>query len=344
MTTLQVNVRKNYCEVIELVLPLYATVAGIKRAVFQKNKIECDNQYLTYLGRLLQDDEKVTTLKPKRGALQLRLVLKDQPRVKVASIPKPTTFNVEDEKGGAQHDWAIPQLHNLFNLGQNNVAQVIHFRGPPIRPQGEAPAPAPAEDAQPAQAAPAQPAARVPAAQPARANRFWDIFRFFNVFLLFRLFLFVHIFARGEPEFQSILFIACGCYYLWRVGLAQWVWRKICPNRRRNRRRDGRNNNARNARNNNARRNEPIVLDRPLTRRELIERFLVGLFASLFPMWRPPVVRIRVPQNQEGDAPAVAGDAVPNNEPPADNNVPDADDQPENNPLENNNHEHEHQD
>jgi len=343
---MQVNVRKTYCEVIELFIPLNTTIGGVKLAVFQKNKIECDNQYLTHLGRLLKDDEKVTTLKPERGTLQLRLVLKDQPRIKIAAIPKPTKLNVEDEKGGVQHDWAIPQLHNLLNLGHNNVAQVIHLRGHPVRPQGEAAPPEPAEDAQPVQqAAPAQPAARVAANQAApRANRFWNIFRFFNVFLLFRLFLFVHIFARGEPEFQTILFIACGCYYLWRVGLAQWVWRKICPNRRRNRRRNGRNNNAGNARNNNARRNEPVVLDRPLTRRELIERFLVGLFASLFPMWRPPVVRIREPQIQQGGA-ANDGDAAANNPAPADNDAPDANnDQPNNNPLENNNHAHEHQD
>jgi len=284
MATLKVNVMKSYCEMFELTLPLSTTVGGIKSAVSQNHKIKRDNQYLTYLGRLLKDDEKAASLRANNETLRLRLVLKDQPRSKVAEFPRPPKFHIEDEKETTHQAAQVFKLHVPLNLENNNIAQVIHLRGH-VRPQGQAAAP-PVEEAQPAQPDPAQAAPPQPAPQPARQGirGFW-LFRFINFFLLIRLVLFFHIFARGEPQIQTILFFACAGYYLWRVGFVDWIRRKFFPNRRRN--------------NNNARGDRHVVIDRPLTRRDLIERFIIGLFASLFPMWRPPVVRVRQHQNQE---------------------------------------------
>jgi len=338
MNTLQVNVQKNYSQVLQLTLPLSATVGGVKYEVSKKQKIEYDNQYLTYLGRLLKDNEKVTSLKPGSRRLQLRLVLKNQQCPKIVNIPKPERFHRLNEMVQTQNAWVFPQLQNLLTQEQNNVPQqqAIDARRNPEPHQREAAVrPEAGEIAQPV--VDPQPAAREAVGH--GANRFWNIFCGLNVFLIFRLVLFAYIIGRDEPDFQVILTIACVCYYLWCIGFVTWLRRKLRRFFRLNIPPGNGNNNAGGAGINNARRDEPVMLDRHLTRRELVERFFVGLFASLFPMWRPPIVRIREPQNQHV-APNQGVDA-PNNRRRAHEEVADAN----NNRLENDgNVEHEHQD
>lgn len=169
------------------------------------------------------------------------------------------------------------------------VAQSQPQAAPQLARVQSAPAPVaqPAAPVQPAQAQPApQPAAipqNPPAPEAAPRRRFAEMIR---PGIAFRLFMFYYLFCSPTlPEWQRTAFVgALVMFYMYSVNLMGYLfpnWR----NRNANQQDQdldiiapGPNDDE------NAPQNDAVE---PLTRRELVERFVVGLVASLLPTWNP---------------------------------------------------------
>jgi len=132
-------------------------------------------------------------------------------------------------------------------------------------------------------AAPQQPPVLENAA-PAQPRRGFG--NLFQPAVAFRLFMFYYLFCSPTlPEWQRQMFVgALVLFYFYSVDLIGY----LCPGRRRR-------NAAANADldviplgpNDDEANNEPRAPPRPLSKRVLVERFVVGLFASLLPSWNP---------------------------------------------------------
>jgi len=145
---------------------------------------------------------------------------------------------------------------------------------------------------QPAVQAPAQPQVQAPApilpnvgaAQPARG-----IANLMQPAVAFRLFMFYYLFCSPSlPEWQRTAFIgALVLFYLYTVDFVGYLfptWRQRRNNAAPNADLDiipaGPNDDENDQPN-------PARQRRPLSKRELVERFVVGLIASLLPSWNP---------------------------------------------------------
>lgn len=148
----------------------------------------------------------------------------------------------------------------------------------PIDPELVAPIP---EEPAVQEPAPAQMAAD-PAAPAQPARRFAELLR---PALAFRLFMFYYLFCSPTlPEWQRTAFVgALIMFYMYTVDLMGYIvpgWRGQRPNQ--NQDLDVIPDGPDDVDNN---RNDPP--QGPLSRRELVERFVVGLIASLLPGWNP---------------------------------------------------------
>lgn len=170
------------------------------------------------------------------------------------------------------------------------------FHSPPVvQPQVQrdvrtqsAPLPA-AQPAAPAQPAPVQvqpqPAVQPPAQPEVPRRRLAELVR---PGMAFRLFMFYYLFCSPAlPEWQRTAFIGALCmFYMYNVDLMGYLFPTWRENRRNPQNQDldvippGPDDVDNN-------RQDPIDRDGPLTKRELVERFVVGLIASLVPGWNP---------------------------------------------------------
>lgn len=149
-------------------------------------------------------------------------------------------------------------------------------------------APAGGVDGQPAVAgAPAMPQPVVEEPQVPQRN----FVNLFQPLVAFRLFMFYYLFCSPSiGEWKRLGFIfALFLYYLYQVDFVGY----LCPGRAQQRQEEPQGdviergpNDADGPENANAENRAPA---RALTKRELVERFVIGLFASLLPSWNPTI-------------------------------------------------------
>lgn len=162
---------------------------------------------------------------------------------------------------------------------------------PPAVPQQPAVpqvAPQPAQPAEPVAPPQQPPPVLEPVAPPPVPRR--NIGNLFQPAVAFRLFMFYYLFCSPTlPEWQRTAFVgALVMFYLYSVDLMGY----LCPGWRARRNAAAAANGddfdviplgPNDAEGNNDQRGPP----RPLSKRALVERFVVGLFASLLPSWNP---------------------------------------------------------
>jgi len=186
--------------------------------------------------------------------------------------------------GGWSPAASVPQvqptqrLHRAASAPNPVIPQAV-----PQQPAAPQVAPVPVQ--QPAEpAAPPQPPVLENAAPAQPQGGFGNLFQ---PAVAFRLFMFYYLFCSPTlPEWQRTMFVgALVLFYFYSVDLIGY----LCPGWRQ--RRDAAVNPDLDViplgPNDDEANNEQRAPPRPLSKRVLVERFVVGLFASLLPSWNP---------------------------------------------------------